>query len=597
LRPAGTIFVANEASRDFAGFSASGFLLLYLQSAPQERLLADLRAFLANITNPSRLSPVFQDEGLQPPALGTTPTSLSIPDERHDACLVLHGLGRKTDATTGRMLDLDASYPVIHEAVTACGLNCVLNNEFQPSPVRFTPYQLIRQAALVIADLSTAQPEVIMSVGIRHGLHPLRTILIAETQFMLPAALQSLPLLRYVHLGDKLADIGRLRGELIARIKTVMKSGGVDSPVYLALPTLQPPQPSAASSASPPPAPPRPVRELTIRRRGEDRLHYLLAGEGSAGGDWEVPYQPPALDALLPHLTGSTASDPDALHSLARILLPRELAALPAAQAYRLTVGRNTAELPWELLLGGGRPVSMIRRLDGLRAAPRSAIHRRHALLIGNPQTAGSLPERESGFPPLPGVTEEIIGVAQTLRATGFEVMISAGEDARAVLKQLYARDFELLLISGNSVREYLRPDGRRVTGFVLGDGIFLTALELTQMRVQPGLVFLNGCHSGYVGAQAGRQRKGDPGLAAEIVPELLKAGARCVIAPGWGVDDRSAALFAQRFFGALASGRSFEEACLAARQAAFDAAPELNTWAAFQAWGEADWRLAAAPG
>ena len=39
------------------------------------------------------------------------------------------------------------------------------------------------------------------------------------------------------------------------------------------------------------------------------------------------------------------------------------------------------------------------------------------------------------------------------------------------------------------------------VTGFVLSDGVFLTALELRQMRIQPEVVVLNGCHLGQVEA------------------------------------------------------------------------------------------------
>jgi len=44
-------------------------------------------------------------------------------------CFVVQGFGKKTDYTDGRVLDLDASYAVIKDAVTACGVECVRADE------------------------------------------------------------------------------------------------------------------------------------------------------------------------------------------------------------------------------------------------------------------------------------------------------------------------------------------------------------------------------------------------------------------------------------------------------------------------------------
>jgi hypothetical protein len=40
-----------------------------------------------------------------------------------DRCFVVQGFGKKTDFTDGRVLDLNASYAVIKEAVEAAGLD------------------------------------------------------------------------------------------------------------------------------------------------------------------------------------------------------------------------------------------------------------------------------------------------------------------------------------------------------------------------------------------------------------------------------------------------------------------------------------------
>ena len=126
--------------------------------------------------------------------------------------------------------------------------------------------------------------------------------------------------------------------------------------------------------------------------------------------------------------------------------------------------------------------------------------------------------------------------------------------------------------------------------GFVLSDGVFLTALELKQMRTMPELVFLNGCHVGR--AAPG----GDDSPSENMVLALLKAGVQAVVAPGWVVDDDGAAEFSETFFAALSEGQRFEDAVAAARQATFRTAPQATTWAAYQAWGDPDYRLLPPP-
>jgi hypothetical protein len=42
---------------------------------------------------------------------------------------VIQGCGRKTDYRDGRVLDLDASYAIIEDAVEAAGLPCIRADE------------------------------------------------------------------------------------------------------------------------------------------------------------------------------------------------------------------------------------------------------------------------------------------------------------------------------------------------------------------------------------------------------------------------------------------------------------------------------------
>ena len=73
-------------------------------------------------------------------------------------CFVIQGFGKKTDYTDGRVLDLDASYAIIKEAVEAAGLKSVRADEIQHSTVIDVPmYEMLLQADVVIADLDHAR--------------------------------------------------------------------------------------------------------------------------------------------------------------------------------------------------------------------------------------------------------------------------------------------------------------------------------------------------------------------------------------------------------------------------------------------------------
>ncbi len=336
--------------------------------------------------------------------------------------------------------------------------------------------------------------------------------------------------------------------------------------------------------------------ELTIRQRGEGGLQFILLIEGERI-EATVHFQQTLVDKLVDELLVGIHLRPDAAQALRQLLLPREFIALGAPARYRLALGPGSAALPWELLLHRPDdpfahlgPRNVLRRLDGLRAPQPRRTLSAQALLIGNPLTAGTFPIHEDGQPILPGVEQELAGVARSLAAAGLEVSVGSEENASTVMSRLFGRDYRVLLISGNAVHRHLLPDGRRVSGFVLSDGVFLTALELQQMRTMPELVFLNGCH-------AGRAIPGsDDGPPEDMVLALLKAGVQAVVAPGWAVDDDGAAEFSETFFAALAEGQRFEDAVAAARQATFRTAPALTTWAAYQAWGDPDYRLLPPP-
>lgn len=160
-------------------------------------------------------------------------------------CFVVQGFGKKTDFTDGRVLDLDASYAIIKEAVEAAGLACIRADEIPHSGTIDAPmYQQLFQADLVIADLSTYNVNAAFELGIRYGLRHRATIIVAEEQFKNPFDVGHIAIRRYKHLGE---DIGaqeakRFRDDLKQAIADILASGEIDSPVYTFLPDLIPPE-------------------------------------------------------------------------------------------------------------------------------------------------------------------------------------------------------------------------------------------------------------------------------------------------------------------------------------------------------------------
>lgn len=172
-------------------------------------------------------------------------------------CFVVQGFGKKTDFTDGRVLDLDASYAIIKEAVEAAGFTCIRADEIQHSGTIDVPmYQQLLQADLVIADLSTYNVNAAFELGVRYALRPFATIVVAEEGFKNPFDVGHIVIRRYKHLGE---DIGtkeakRFCGDLKQAISEIIAQRKTDSPVYTFLHWLSPPQGLQAQAAPTHPA-------------------------------------------------------------------------------------------------------------------------------------------------------------------------------------------------------------------------------------------------------------------------------------------------------------------------------------------------------
>lgn len=159
-------------------------------------------------------------------------------------CFVVQGFGEKTDFTTGRKLDLDKSYQVIKEAVEEAGLTCTRADEIQHSGTIDGPmYRNLYHADLVIADLSTYNLNAAYELGVRYGVRPYATIILAEDQFKNPFDVSHIVIRNYKHLGEDIgvSEARRFKRELKDAIVKIMVQPAIDSPVYTFVNNLCPP--------------------------------------------------------------------------------------------------------------------------------------------------------------------------------------------------------------------------------------------------------------------------------------------------------------------------------------------------------------------
>lgn len=160
-------------------------------------------------------------------------------------CFVIMGFGKKSDPSTGITYDLNQTYKnIIKPSVIGAGYECVRADEIKDSGlIDKSMYALLMQAELVIADITTYNPNAIYELGIRHAVRPYSTIILKEKEGKIPFDLDHNRMFMYSHLGE---DIGadeakRCQKDLIELINAISKSQAIDSPLYEFINNITPP--------------------------------------------------------------------------------------------------------------------------------------------------------------------------------------------------------------------------------------------------------------------------------------------------------------------------------------------------------------------
>ena len=353
-----------------------------------------------------------------------------------------------------------------------------------------------------------------------------------------------------------------------------------------------------------------------------DNLKFETFAERARVDSHLQPTQRRLVDQLVSRAVNTPVHDTQLSRTLFELLIPNNLKEYaPDKRNMVMMLDDDSAVYPWELLQDGGDPkakplsvtASMIRQLVMKEFRVQPVLAQEHsALVIGDPE--GS--KDTSVFPTLMGARDEAHNVTRLLNARGYSPvveLIGDKADATTVLGKLYDRPYQILHIAAHGVFEQpVDKNGRplfntngndattpqaacTVSGVVLGDGMYLTPVEIDKMRVVPQLVFVNCCHLARQAAGQTSHRKVEyHKLAAGFARQLMDMGVRAVIAAGWAVDDGPAATFAGVFYQAMLDGEGFGQAVLSARQRVFEDARRTgsNTWGAYQCYGDPEFVL-----
>ena len=342
------------------------------------------------------------------------------------------------------------------------------------------------------------------------------------------------------------------------------------------------------------------LAELAIGEPAESNeahreIKFLTLSDRARAEATSQQRQPELVERLIKDSISQPRFLPEESRVLFELTVPNELkSGLAQVDNLVLVVDAGSATYPWELMSPGDKPLciakGLVRQLQTTNYRPQiGARAGTAAYVVGDPLV--SPPFRQ-----LPGAAAEAGVVYDQLHGRFDVEKPMPNPTALQVLAGLYAKPYRIVHLAGHGHYEPPTTAGDKArSGMVLDNGVFLTAVEVGQMQQVPELVFLNCCHIGQTGPEAAAPRT--PAvefnrLAASVSRELIEMGVRAVVAAGWAVKDDAAKEFAQKFYEYMLGGETFGRALKTARIHVYENFSDSNTWGAYQAYGDPDYRL-----
>lgn len=161
-------------------------------------------------------------------------------------CFVAMGFGKKMDYQNSVEIDLDNIYkkvikPLFENELTDYKL--IRADEIAGSSlIDVSMYALLINADLVIADITTLNPNAIYELGVRHAVRPYSTIIMAQESCKIPFDLDHSRFLKYDDIGELLDYDEAIKiQEKLKEFVLESEKNSTDSPLYTYLPKTIPP--------------------------------------------------------------------------------------------------------------------------------------------------------------------------------------------------------------------------------------------------------------------------------------------------------------------------------------------------------------------
>lgn len=293
------------------------------------------------------------------------------------------------------------------------------------------------------------------------------------------------------------------------------------------------------------------------------------------------------VDKLIERTAVFSRNEPGLSETLYEMLIPSSFKGYGSdLRNIVLIVDKETARYPWEMLHdaygGSTEPIvtrtGFIRQLSTATYLLNSELSKTdNALVIGNPLLNGY-------YPDLPGAATEAALVAQQLKERHFDTTTFIGQPGADAIVSLYSKSYKVLHIAAHGVVDDKRTGQ---TGVVMGEGLIMTPADFKQIRYVPELVFINCCSLGIIDKEEEERLQRKYEVAAGVGTQLIEMGAWAVIVAGWEVDDGAAKYFSETLYRFLLNGRPFGEAVRFARKLTYDSFRQVNTWGAYQCYGD----------
>lgn len=346
-------------------------------------------------------------------------------------------------------------------------------------------------------------------------------------------------------------------------------------------------------------------KRITVRAAGEKSasLVFSVPADRAREENSFLEVQRRNMDRLIAQAVKHPNWNKDLATALFELMIPNRLKdSFKDRSSVVFVVDRESAHYPWELLYDSraedGKPLviqaGMIRQFSTASFRERvNDVRNTTVMVVGNPSNT------PAEFSNLPGAEQEGRLVAAKFKEYGFDVKEAINTDSSDIMSKMFSKDYRVIHLAGHGVfkypyRETPDADPEEFTGMVLGEGVFLTASEISKKTNIPELVFINCCHLGKLSADGKEENTTAYNkFAASLSEELIKMGVKAVVAAGWAVDDAAALTFAEAFYDQLFQGVSFGEAVRQARSTTYELHTDrTNTWGAYQCYGDPEYRL-----